>query len=49
MHYGAKKKIMEILSDADWLEENVLGLHDLTIRLLFLGLLPVLMILLVIG
>ena len=37
---------MGILSDADWLEEeNVLGLHDLTVRRLFLGSLPALMIL----
>jgi len=33
--------IIVILSDAVWLEENVLGgFHDLIVQLLFLGLLP---------
>ena len=36
---------MGILSDAGWLEEDVPGLHDLTLRLLFLEFLPALMIL----
>ena len=36
---------MGILSDADWLEDNVLGLRDLTVRRLFLRSLPALMIL----
>ena len=37
--------VIGILSDAGWLEEDVPVLHDLTLRLLFLDLLPALMIL----
>ena len=37
--------IIGILSDAGWLEEDVPALHDLTLRLLFLELLPAVMIL----
>ena len=38
--------VIRILSDAGWLEEDVPALHgDLTLRLLFLELLPALMIL----
>ena len=37
--------VMGILSDAGWLEEDVPALHDFTLRLLFLELLPALMIL----
>ena len=37
--------IIGILSDAGWLEEDVPALHDLTLRLLFLELLPALMVL----
>jgi len=36
---------MGILSDAGWLEEDVPALHDLTLRLLLLELLPALIIL----
>ena len=34
--------VIGILSDAGWLEEDVPALHDLTLRLLFLDLLPAL-------
>ena len=40
-----KKLIIGILSDAGWLEEDAPVLHDLTLRLLFLELLPALIIL----
>ena len=36
---------MGISSDAGWLEDNLPALHDLTLRLLFLELLPALMVL----